>query len=157
MKLSEFKSKLGSTPTVIFKLPNGSVIPSHFHVTEVGQITKHFIDCGGTIRNEQVVNFQLFQAGDTDHRLAPQKLMKIIDLSEKSLNLSDGEIEVEYQDTTIGKYGIEYKEGAFYLTIKNTACLASDNCGIQQDKQKKNLPELTNSNRSCCTPGGGCC
>ena len=49
------------------------MVPSHFHVTEVGKITKHFIDCGGTVRNEEVVNFQLWQADDYDHRLHPEK------------------------------------------------------------------------------------
>lgn len=32
----------------IFKLENGNSVPEHFHVTEVGIITKDFIDCGGT-------------------------------------------------------------------------------------------------------------
>ena len=157
MKLSEFKTRLNALTELNFRMPGGENLPKHFHVTEVGQVTKHFIDCGGTIRNERVVNFQLFEAGDTDHRLAPQKLMNIIGLSEKVLNLEDGEIEVEYQDRTIGKYGLEYKDGSFILTLKNTACLASDKCGIPQDKQKKNLSEISNSGRSCCTPGGGCC
>lgn len=156
MKLSEFKKQLGVTNELSFKLADGTVVPAHFHVTEVGQVTKHFIDCGGTVRNEQVVNFQLFEAGDTDHRLAPEKLMKIISLSEKALDLQDGEIEVEYQQDTIGKYGLEFRDGGFVLTSKNTACLASDHCGIPQEKQKLSLSELQSA-KSCCTPGSGCC
>ena len=52
MKLSEFKSHLNQMETVQFVLPNGSLIPPHFHITEVGQIEKRFIDCGGVLRKE---------------------------------------------------------------------------------------------------------
>ena len=48
------------TPDTFFELPNGNKVSNHFHVTEVGEITKHFIDCGGKERVEKVVNFQLF-------------------------------------------------------------------------------------------------
>ena len=57
MKLSEVKSALKSLETIGFQLPDGSLVPSHFHVTEVGKVSKHFIDCGGTVRQEDVVNF----------------------------------------------------------------------------------------------------
>ncbi len=52
-----------------FQLENGTFVPEHFHVTEVGVVTKHFIDCGGTMRNEKVANFQLWDANDFEHRL----------------------------------------------------------------------------------------
>src|SRR6187431_2879726 len=107
MKLSEIKKHLKTVETVNFQLPNGTFAPEHFHVTEVGQITKKFIDCGGTVRNEKVVNFQLWNANDTDHRLKPQKLLNIIALSEKTLGIEDLEIEVEYQSDTIGKYDLD--------------------------------------------------
>ena len=81
MKLSEIKPVLNTVETVSFILPSGQFVPQHFHVTEVGMITKNFIDCGGTVRNEKVVNFQLWEANDFDHRLAPQKLKNIIELS----------------------------------------------------------------------------
>jgi hypothetical protein len=84
MKLSEIKSALSKVNEVTFTLPNGEQVPPHFHVTEVGNIQKHFIDCGGTIRKESVINFQLFTATDYDHRLSVQKLRSIIQLSEKN-------------------------------------------------------------------------
>jgi hypothetical protein len=126
-------------------------------VTEVGMITKNFIDCGGKVREEKVINFQLWEAGDYDHRLAPIKLVNIIELSEKVLNISpELEIEVEYQSETIGKYGLDFDGSNFQLTSKVTACLASDSCGIPAEKLKKNLVELGTS-KATCTPGGGCC
>lgn len=157
MKLSDFKKQLTSVTELNFVLPSGIVVPKHFHVTEVGQVTKHFIDCGGTVRNEKVVNFQLWEASDFDHRLAPQKLSSIIALSEKVLNVEDAEIEVEYQSDTIGKYGLEFDGKNFLLTSKQTACLASDACGIPAEKQKLKLVELQSTKKNSCTPGGGCC
>lgn len=155
MKLSEIKNHLQSLETIGFKLPNGTMVPSHFHVTEVGKITKHFIDCGGTVRNEEVVNFQLWQADDYDHRLHPEKLVNIIQLSEKTLGISDLEIEVEYQGTTIEKYTLDFDGKDFLLTTKATDCLAKDNCGIPESKPKSNLADIPVQN--ACAPDSGCC
>lgn len=155
MKLSKIKEILPSLDNVQFQLENKTFVPSHFHVTEVGIITKHFIDCGGTIRNEQVVNFQLWNANDFDHRLKPQKLLNIIKLSEKKLGIEDFEIEVEYQNETIGKYDLEFNGENFVLKNKTTACLANDVCGIPPQKLKTNLRSLPVN--SSCEPNSGCC
>lgn len=151
MKLSAFKTILNQQDYIEIQLPNGELVPNHFHVTEVGQITKRFIDCGGVMRTENVVNFQLWEADDYDHRLHPQKLVSIIELSESKLGITDEEIEVEYQGKTIEKYSIEFDGERFLLVAKATDCLAKDNCGI---------PVLTKSETNVsneCTPGGGCC
>lgn len=155
MKLSQIKHALSGMPEVNFVLPTGEKVPSHFHVTEIGSIQKHFIDCGGTVRKESVINFQLFTASDYDHRLSADKLRSIIELSEDQLDLDDQEIEVEYQGDTIGKYGLDLKDGVFHLTRTETDCLAKDKCGIPQDKPKVLLADL--QNRSCCAPDSGCC
>lgn len=157
MRLSEFKETLKEVTELNFFSPEGTTVPEHFHVTEVGQVTKHFIDCGGTIRNEKVVSFQLWEANDFDHRLAPEKLMSIIELSEKKLGIEDAEIEVEYQGSTIGKYGIEFNGKGFNLVNKFTNCLASDKCGIPQEKLKVKLSDLTSNVKISCSPGSGCC
>lgn len=156
MKLSDFKNKLITLNAVDFIQANGKPVPPHFHITEVGSTTKHFIDCGGTVREEKVVNFQLWEANDLEHRLSPEKLLKIIGMSEKALGIGDMEIEVEYQTDTIGRYGVDFKENRFVLTSKKTNCLASGHCGIPSEKLKLNLSELATA-KSCCTPGGGCC
>ncbi len=156
MKLSEIKKILSNVDTVAFVLENGTAVPEHFHVTEVGLITKNFIDCGGTIRNEKVVNFQLWNANDFDHRLKPKKLLDIIELSEKVLEIGDYKIEVEYQYETIGKYELGFNGKEFLLLNKKTACLAEDQCGIPATKPKIRLSQINTQNNSC-TPGGGCC
>jgi len=150
MKLSEVKIALQKLETIAFQLPNGELVPHHFHVTEIGEINKNFIDCGGTVRNEKVVNFQLWNANDYDHRLHPDKLIDIIELSEKTLNIGDFEIEVEYQGQTIEKFGLDFDGKNFLLTTKQTDCLAKEKCGISTEKE-----ELQNS--STCTLGSGCC
>ncbi|WP_188051268.1 DUF6428 family protein [Flavobacterium sp. GP15] len=156
MKLSEIKTALSTLENVAFLLPNGNFVPEHFHVTEVGLITKHFIDCGGKVRKETVANFQLWDANDVDHRLKPKKLLSIIALSEKILGIEDYEIEVEYQAETIGKYDLGFNGQAFVLINKQTACLAEDQCGIPTSKPKVKLSEIT-SQPNGCTPGGSCC
>ena len=156
MKLSDFLIHLNAITNVVFELPNGELVPSHFHVTEVGQVSKHFIDCGGTVRSEQTVNFQLWEAQDYDHRLAPQKLRDIIALSEKVLGLKDAEIEVEYQQETIGKFGLTFNGKNFILSSKVTACLAPDQCGVGE-KPKLKMSELQAGDKGICKPGGGCC
>jgi len=156
MKISEIKKQLSNLENVTFMLPNGSFVPEHFHVTEVGLITKNFIDCGGKVRNETVVNFQLWNANDFEHRLKPKKLLDIIALSEKVLRTADFEIEVEYQAETIGKYDLSFDGTTFTLLNKQTACLAEDQCGIPTEKEKVKLSEISSQTNSC-VPGGGCC
>lgn len=148
MKISEVKKALETLEAVNFKLPDGSTLPPHFHVTEIGLVTKHFIDCGGVERTEKHANFQLWEAGDYDHRLAPQKFLHILDLCGKVLGEQDHEIEVEYQQSTIGKFGLKFENGDFLLTNKQTACLAQDACGIPDKK----LPD-----KAACSPVKGCC
>jgi len=154
MTLSEIKSVLKSSENISFQLPDGKLVPAHFHVTEVGKVTKHFIDCGGTERLETVANFQLWEANDYDHRLQPEKLVHIIELSQNKLEMEDLDIEVEYQGETIGKYGLDYNGESFLLTSKSTNCLAIDQCGVPADGMKIDLSSM---NANACSPDGGCC
>lgn len=151
MTLEQIKETLITAEAVNFKLQTGAYVPANFHVTEVGLITKHFIDCGGTIRTEQVANFQLWNANDTEHRLKPQKLLHIIQLSQQKLGIGNLEVEVEYQTDTIGKYSVHYNGKDYLLIPKQTACLASDACGVT------NIAQTKETKNTCCTPGGACC
>ncbi len=154
MKLSEFKNNLNSVSNLTFVQPNGNFVPRHFHITEVGLVTKHFIDCGVTIHQEQTVSMQIWVAEDFDHRLKPSSLLSIIDISKKVLGNEDLEVEVEYQTETIGKYGVGFDGENFLLLPKHTDCLAKENCGVPELKTE--LVEADASG-SCCKPGGGCC
>lgn len=156
MRLSEFKSLIQSIGQLGFEMPDGTLVPSHYHVTEVGSISKHFIDCGGTVREERHVNFQLWYSNDTDHHLKPERLLEIIRISEEKLNLQDGEIEVEYQMDTIGKFALDYNGKNFVLKSKQTDCLALDKCEVPQEKKKFDLSDMM-ADTNCCSPDSGCC
>lgn len=151
MKLSEFKNKLTTIDELVFLKLDGTIVPKHFHITEVGQITKKFIDCGGTVREENVVSMQLWESIDVWHRLQPSKLISIIDLSIQKLGIEDHEVEIEYQNETIGKYNIEYRNGSFQLLSTQTNCLAIDQCVTSA------ITETIQTIKSSCSPGGGCC
>src|SRR5690606_22039341 len=154
MKLSEVKTILNTLESVNFQLQDGSFVPEHFHVTEVGSVSKQFIDCGGTVRNERVANFQLWDANDFDHRLKPKKLLDIITLSERVLGIEDLEVEVEYQAQTIGRYDLGFNDKNFVLLSKQTDCLAPEKCGLPP---KKEMISLDVSGGAACVPGAGCC
>ncbi|HEX8563275.1 MAG TPA: DUF6428 family protein [Flavobacterium sp.] len=147
MKLSQVKEHLKSAESVNFKLESGIYVPEHFHITEVGVVTKHFIDCGGKVRHERVANFQLWDANDFEHRLKPQKLLNIIALSQKVLAIEDLEVEVEYQSDTVGKYDLDFDGHDFILQSKKTACLAKDRC----------RPKASTAETACCSTESKCC
>lgn len=154
MRLSEFKNSLQSMDGLKFIMPDGKSVPAHFHITEIGMLNKHFIDCGGKERKESKATMQLWTSVDFHHRLKADKVLQILNRTEKLFNGADPEIEVEYQGETIGRYGLAVENGNFRLTATQTDCLAKDNCGIPVEKVKKKLAEIT---ESCCEPGGNCC
>jgi len=156
MTLQEFKIQLNSLSHLQFVLPNGKLIPDYFHITEVGKENREYIDCGGSLRKEEVVNFQLWCANDYDHRLKPKKLSNIIRLSEKKLNLNPNcEVEVEYQGMTIETYKLGFNNGLFRLLADKTDCLAKDQCGIPDDFQ--NDVDEAEHVEPTCTPRSNCC
>lgn len=160
MKLSELQSTLNKIDTVNFQLPDSSFVPQHFHITEAGLLTKHFIDCGGTVRKETAVTMQLWAAEDYQHRLTPDKLKKIISKAKPLFEEKDYEIEIEYQSDTIGRYGVEFDGNHFQLTQKYTDCLAKESCGVvsgTEDNASTMAPLTVGEPVAACAPGSGCC
>ncbi|MDA8762362.1 DUF6428 family protein [Flavobacteriaceae bacterium] len=153
MLLSSFKQNLGAIDTLWFQLSNGSFVPAHFHITEVGNVTRNYIDCGGVQRQENKLNLQLWVNSDTNHRLKPNNLLNILQLAEKQLGCSDIEVEVEYQQNTIGRYTLAFDGAVFQLINTQTACLAPDQCGIPQEKPHVRVT----ANGLSCNPNSGCC
>ena len=150
MKLRELKDtlingKYNPTKNLLFKLEDGTIVPPYFHITEMGIKMKHFVDCGGVVRTEQCINFQLWTADDFDHRLTPQKLLDLIVKNEGLFN-QELEIEMEYQTNTIGSYTLKVDPNnilTYILVSKKTNCLAPDKCGVTQ-------PTTTQCGPSCC-------
>jgi len=154
MKISAFKQQLANLSTLDVLQSNGEKVPAHFHITEAGLTTKHFIDCGGTIRTQKSISLQMWVADDVAHRLSPQKLVTIIEKAQPLFGNEDLDVEVEYQTETISRFDVEFNGSAFVLQSKQTDCLAKDNCGVPQEKPKIKLSALQNA---CCEPNSGCC
>lgn len=153
IRLSELKQFLQEQPAknVEIRLPDGSMVPAHFHVTEVGRVKKDFIDCGGTIRSTEACVLQAWVAHDINHRLSTTKLAKILAMAEPLLQGTDLPVEIEYEAGAISQYplmSIDQSESGLLLQLvtKHTACLAEDRCRI---------PSLPVSLGPCCEPG--CC
>lgn len=152
MNLKELKDSLQQPGEIAFVLPSGEYVPPHFHVTEVGKSSKLYVDCGGTVRAEEVITFQLWSANDYEHRIQPQKILQIIEIAEDTLGLENLEVEIEYQRDTIGRYGLSIDKDRFLLTPTRTDCLAKDKCGIAEQ-----VEGLDSEPSSDCCPDSGCC
>ena len=131
------------------KLPDHSLVPAHFHVTEVGRVRKDFVDCGGMIRSSESCVLQVWVTDDVSHRIDTTKLARIIQSGKSLFGRTDIPLEVEYDNGVISQYPVleaaVTKTGLILnLATKHTACLAEDRCGVKLDV-------LSN----CSTPG--CC
>ena len=154
MTLLEFQAVLSQIDRLEFIDGQGVSVPSHFHITEVGQLDRFFIDCGGTVRKTSKVNFQMYLDDDVEHRLDVRTLERIINDSITQLALNTSlELQIEYQGTSIESYGLNYAAGAFTLVPLKTDCLAKDKCGIPEKPGKKKVVLGQNT----CVPGSGCC
>lgn len=150
MTYSELKQAVQSIDQLRIIDAAGNLVAAHAHLTEVALIRKHFIDCGGTERRQESVSLQLFVAGDTDHRLAPSKLLGILNAALQKLGLRNEEVFIEYQQESLSTFGLSFDGMSFHLTPLYTNCLASDACGIQPAQ----MPERPATK---CAPGSGCC
>jgi hypothetical protein len=128
-------------------LPLELLLPSHFHITEVGRVHKTFIDCGGTKRESTSCVLQIWVANDKDHRLDSSKLLKILKLAEPIVG-SELPVEMEYGENAVSQYTLKCVEVlpkglTFTLSAKKADCLAPDKCGVKMPLQQ------------CCS--SGCC
>lgn len=136
MKTQELIEALSGDKALSIMLPDGSYVPEHFHITEVGKVDKVFIDCGGTKREHKACVLQVWTAHDVDHRLKSEKLRTILELSKDVIgDIEDLPIEVEYGKDVAATYhlsSVTILETVVYLFLagKQTDCLAPDKCGV---------------------------
>jgi hypothetical protein len=149
MTISELKHSLAAHPDQppTFRLPDGESIPAHFHITEVGFVKKHFIDCGGTIRDEGKCLLQVWVANDVNHRVSSARLAIILEHGKPVLPTDALPVEIEYEHGLLSQFPLESvtsgEDGVtLELTNRRTDCLAKDVCGVSEDD-------------ACCGPG--CC
>jgi hypothetical protein len=155
MKLSEFQSHLLRHPShaLTFVLPDGGLIPAHFHITEAGRVDKSFIDCGSTIRRVASCSLQAWVADDIDHRFTPGKLAGVLKVAAPLFQGDDLDVEIEYEDGFISQFpvltaGTEGGALLFHLGTKHTDCLAKETC----------LPTAVDATAESCGCGpSGCC
>lgn len=138
-----------SDTAIQLTLPDGSFVPAHFHVTEVGRVRKDFVDCGGTVRTSESCVLQVWVANDVAHRVDTTKLERIIQKGAALFEKTAIPLEVEYDNGLISQYPVQEVEVSpsgvvLHLGTKHTACLAPDRCGVKLDVLS-----------SCSTPG--CC
>lgn len=151
MKLEELKRLLSENSGKQFrlKLPDEKSVPQCFHITEVGLVTKTFIDCGGKTHTSQTCQLQAWIGPDVDHRIEAGKMVRILKISQSIVPDDSVPVEIEYEDTVLSQYpvsGVEVTEDAvtLLLALKHTDCLAKELC----------LPQSSGGE---CGQGGGCC
>jgi len=162
MNISEFLTFLNShaEKPLLFVLPDGGMIPAHYHVTEVGHVAKNFIDCGGMRRELETCLLQTWVHDDVEHRLLCGKLAAIFDRAGDVLPHHNLPVEIEYEDGVVAQFPVvsaKIIDGAlaFHLGLKHTDCLAR---GICLPGECAPAPKVeAAAAASCCTPGSKCC
>jgi len=139
-ELAKFLNENSEKSLSIFLTSSMTLVPSHFHVTEVGRVDKKFIDCGGTLRELSYCSLQVWTANDFDHRLEPLKLAKILRLANEKLDVGPLPVEFEY-GSPASQHQLSYVDTTptaiiFILAGKQTDCLAPDKCGINKCEGK---------------------
>ncbi|MDP0491459.1 MAG: DUF6428 family protein [Verrucomicrobiota bacterium JB023] len=156
MTIAELKKSIApfNDEQLQIKLPDGELVPAHFHVTEVAFVKKDFIDCGGTIRHEGRCQLQVYVADDVDHRIPVSRFLKILDHGGPVIPTEQLPVEVEVEYPYVSNFPIESIESngdghvTLILTTKHTDCLDKDVCGIAPKSEDQD---------ACCAPGSGCC
>lgn len=159
MRLRDFRAALTAADAdhqIEFGFSSGETLSPHFHVTEVGNVKKDFVDCGGSRSMTEVCMLQTLVANDTHHRLTAGKLATIIDKASVLGLHDDIMMEAEVQHDTISIYSVKGFSRTdavlrFELTSKQTACLAPEKCKLDV------LPVLGDSVGTDCGGESDCC
>ena len=77
------KKILSELDILKLQFPDGHFVPAHFPITEIGNITRHHIDCVGILSKENKPSILLWVAADKEHKLKPGKVLDILKLAEK--------------------------------------------------------------------------
>ncbi len=146
MTYLELCKLLGEKPNagISLKLPDGSLVPPHFHITEIGASTKKFIDCGGTQHQEKSCTLQVWLAHDYNHRIQAGKLARILEASAELFDSPEVPVEFEHEAPVLTRLPIDSYELVsgqivFSLLLKKADCLAKDICLPKPDFS---LPEI---------------
>ncbi|MFM7214216.1 MAG: DUF6428 family protein [Verrucomicrobiota bacterium] len=135
MTVRELREHLEQHPDkgIQFRLPEGTGLATHAHVSEVARIEKRFIDCGGVLRNDRFCRLQTWVADDVDHRLGAAKLLGILDKAKGILESEDLDVDVEHEVGFVTQMPLKsiLVQGdclTLQLEHRHTDCLAQDRC-----------------------------
>ena len=97
----------GEQRVISIVLPGGARVPAHYHITEVGHVSRRFIDCGGTRRTQETCLLQTWVHEDVEHRLHAGKLAEIFARAGDVLPHHDLEVEVEHELEVLAQFTLE--------------------------------------------------
>jgi hypothetical protein len=164
MVIQEFLKYLRANPEkhISIRLSDGSLVPAHYHITEVGHVTKRFVDCGGVRRVQETCLLQTWVHDDVEHRLHAGKLADIFDRAGDILPNHDLPIEVEHELEVVAQFPVENIENrpdslVVHLGTKHTDCLARGIC-LPNSCEPPQVPVAkSKAVASSCSEGSGCC
>ncbi len=125
---STFTATLTNNPELplIIKLPDQRIIPSHFHLRDVGLVNRYFIDCHGNKKETNHILLQAWVGHDHEHSIDSRKFAKILSHSEKVEkvfdripDLASTPILIEYQEDHIMQYlvsGVEAQDNKIVIS-----------------------------------------
>jgi len=151
MTLHDLKNALKANPKRFprFVLPNGDYIPSHAHVTEVGHVTRSFIDCGGQTGKEEKILLQTHVGDDADHRLRSDRFSKILELGNRVIPSADLDVDVEYDCCVIAQYPVaEARPDGEHLNL--ILDRGRTRCRARERRESETAAD-------CCTTSTPCC
>ncbi len=186
MNIREFLKQLrdNEQKVISIRLPNGDLVPAHYHITEVGHVTKRFIDCGGTRRVLETCLLQTWVHEDLEHRLHAGKLAGIFDRTGDLFPSQDLAVEIEHETDVVAQFPVERAEATadalvLHLGVKHTDCLARGICLPGEcapspsavpspsaapsifspliPPQTPSFIKLQAGQSACCSPKSGCC
>jgi hypothetical protein len=151
MKLSQLNQVLENHPKTFprFVLPDGSQIPLHMHVTEVGHVVRNFVDCGGLIGKEENIVLQTHVGSDVEHRLGSHGLARILRLGTRVLLANDLDVSVEYDCCVVSQYPISDVK----IEGDNLHLILSTNRTQCRERERREMQEVN----SCCGASASCC
>lgn len=168
MNIPELKARLRAHPELNVRIlrPDGTAIPAHYHLTEVGHVAKRFVDCGGKFRASEtcVLQTHFGSPRDDGHRLTAGKFAMILDLAKPILSTEDLPVEVEYEAGVISQAPltvVNVENGVLQLQLgaKHTDCLAKEKCGGDDACGCADEPAAAEAEACCAAPASGqrCC
>jgi hypothetical protein len=168
MNVEQFLALIEAYPhqSLRITLPNGEAVAPHFHITEVGHVTKSFLDCGGTRRKIESCLLQTWVYSDVDHRLETNKLASILRTAGDVLPALDLPVEIEHETSVVSQYPVlagssDGQTLTLTTGLKHTACLAMDVCCAPAPATAATATPSAEKPRvktvGCCSPASGCC